>query len=352
MSARKGPKGKDAAAELIAESARDQTVRLQRQLDAARGAVRARDAQILELEDALGVIRSVEARTVPVVIPRREKASAAREGCAVILGSDWHAGETVLPAQVFGKNAYNVSVFNQRADRFAEAAAWLIRLNQKAFAIRRAVLWFGGDMGSGSIHDDLLLTNELSPVDELLCWLDACEKAARRIAREVEFLDVVCSYGNHGRMTHKPRVHTGAAFSFEVLGYKLLARRLADLKNVRVTVATGEHTYVDVFGWTVRFTHGDAVRYQGGVGGVTIPLKKAVHRWDTAKKADITCVGHFHQYMDMGNVVVNGSLIGYSPYTVRIAAEHEQPQQGFFVIDAARGKCQSTPMWVSERKAA
>lgn len=329
---------------------------LRAQLAARQGELKDALAEAEALRMALGLASAVQAGTTPLQIPAREKSTGQREGCAVILASDWHAGETVDPGQVFGKNSYNPEEFRLRAGRMANGAEWLIDLNAKAFRIRDAIVWLGGDLMTGFIHEDLACTNALGPVDEILLWLDAAEALVRQVARRVERVVVPCSYGNHGRMTHKPRVHSGAMLSLEVLGYKWLADRLRDLKpkkpggpGVTVRVATGEHLYVDVFGWDIRFTHGDSCRYQGGVGGLMIPLKKAVHRWDTAKRAHYTCVGHFHQYLDMGPIVANGSLIGYGPYSVRIAAEHEEPAQAFFVIDKARGKCQSTPIWVKER---
>lgn len=340
------------ATELItetqADAARQREASLVRQLAAARAEVSRADATIETLNAALGVMREVETLTAPISIPRRERASGLREGCAVIMASDWHAGETVNPAQVFGRNEYNPDVFKVRAARMAAGAEWLIDLNAKAFRVRDAVVWLGGDLMTGFIHEDLAVTNAVGPVEEILLWLDAAEAMIRQVARRVENVLVPCSYGNHGRMTHKPRVQSGAMLSYEVLGYKMLARRLNDLEHVRFQIPEGEHNYVDVFDWTIRFTHGDAVRYQGGVGGVTIPLKKAVFRWDTARRAHYTCVGHFHQYLDMGSITVNGSLIGYSPFALRIAAEYEEPAQAFFLIDSKRGKCMATPIWVAE----
>lgn len=329
---------------------------LKAQLLARQGELAAALAEAETLRQALGLAEAVQAGTSPISIPRRELASGQREGCAVIMASDWHAGETVDPGMVFGKNEYNPEIFRLRAARMAAGAEWLIDLNAKAFRIKDALIWLGGDLMTGFIHEDLAVTNAVGPVDEILLWLDAAEALVRQVARRVDRVVVACSYGNHGRMTPKPRIHSGAMLSLEVLGYKWLADRLRDLKPARkgapgvtIRVATGEHLYVDVLGWNVRLTHGDAVRYQGGVGGVTIPLKKAIHRWDTALRAHYTLVGHFHQYLDMGPCVVNGSLIGYSPYAVRIAAEWEEPAQGFFVIDSKRGKCQSTPIWCSRK---
>ena len=105
-----------------------------------------------------------------------------------------------------------------------------------------------------------------------------------------------------------------------------------------------------MYDYTVRFTHGDQVGYSGGVGGVTIPLNKKIANWDVGRKADVTCIGHFHQYMSLPHAVINGSLIGYGPYAVSIGAKFEQPQQSFFLIDSRRGKTASYPIWVERNR--
>jgi hypothetical protein len=81
-------------------------------------------------------------------------------------------------------------------------------------------------------------------------------------------------------------------------------------------------------------------------------LLKAVPTWNDIRPADVHCIGHWHQLRDYGNAVVNGSLIGYGPYSQRIRAPYEQPQQSMFYVDSARGKCMLTALWVDGRSAA
>jgi hypothetical protein len=88
------------------------------------------------------------------------------------------------------------------------------------------------------------------------------------------------------------------------------------------------------------------VKYQGGIGGLTVPLNKAVIGWNNARYADVTCGGHWHQYLPLPNAVVNGSLIGYNPYAEWIRASPEKPQQASFVVDKKHGKCLDAPIWV------
>jgi hypothetical protein len=91
---------------------------------------------------------------------------------------------------------------------------------------------------------------------------------------------------------------------------------------------------LDVFGVRLRFHHGDGIKYGGGVGGITIPVNKAIAQWNRAHYADLDIVGHYHQFFDGGNFIANGSVIGWSPYSLWIKASFEPPQQAFFLLDS------------------
>jgi hypothetical protein len=57
-------------------------------------------------------------------------------------------------------------------------------------------------------------------------------------------------------------------------------------------------------------------------------------------------IGHYHQLSDFGRALVNGSLIGYSPYAMSIGASPEPPQQLTMLLDAKRGKAATMPIWL------
>ena len=115
-------------------------------------------------------------------------------------------------------------------------------------------------------------------------------------------------------------------------------------KRLEFTVADGAHIYVPVYDSTIRVTHGDDVRYGGGVGGISIAFHKAVKSWDTIRRSDLTLIGHFHQLKDFGFGCVNGSVCGYGPYALSIKAEWEPPRQMFLLWDERYGKTMFAPI--------
>ena len=95
---------------------------------------------------------------------------------------------------------------------------------------------------------------------------------------------------------------------------------------------------VEIDGFRIRFHHGHAVQYGGGIGGITIPVNKAIASWDRIQAADLTVFGHWHQFqwLRASKYVANGSLIGHSAYATRIKASYEPPCQAMIVIDHGR----------------
>jgi hypothetical protein len=287
----------------------------------------------------------------PPILPRESSLSDKREATAVVLCSDWHVEEPIEETKVNGLNSYNETIADERIVRLTGAIPWLIEMLRERFWIRELVMWLGGDLLSGYIHEELLEENVMSPTEAIL-WLQI--RLTRMIDTvlahtDVERLYVPCSIGNHGRTTKRARVSTGAENSYEWLLYRWLRRHYEGHDRVAVIAPRSQLIYMNIYDYVLRFTHGDAIRYAGGVGGVTIPLNKAIAAWDLGRRADLTCLGHWHQYLSTSNAVLNGSLCGYSPFAVRIKARFEMPRQAFFLVDARRGKTADFPLWAASR---
>lgn len=267
------------------------------------------------------------------------------EAVAVVVASDWHIEEVVLSEQTSGLNEFNADVCKERVRRFFQHSLKLVQKEQKATRIETLVLALLGDFISGSIHDELVEGNRLQPTFAII-------EVQEHLASGIQFLldntdlklIIPCASGNHGRMTKKVHISTEAGNSLERFMYHNLAARFAGNKRVQFVITEGYLTYVKVFNTTLRFHHGHAVKYGGGIGGITIPVNKAIFGWNRGRKADIDVFGHFHQLFDGGNFICNGSLIGYNAYALSIKASPEPPQQAFFLIDRDYGKTVSAPI--------
>lgn len=286
-------------------------------------------------------------------IRRVELSSGLREATAVACLSDLHVEERVKPGDTPTGNAFNLAIADFRLGRAFAGIEWLVQMHRERFTIRNLVLWLGGDLGSGHIHEENVETSALTPIATML-WLRPrlVVQMAELVERlQLERLDVVCSYGNHGRDTKKKRYATGAHHSYEWGMYQSLADAFRGDDRIAVHAPPASHQYHRVYDQSLGFHHGDDIRYAGGVGGLSIPLNKAVDAWNEVRRCDSWYFGHWHQYLTIGRKTVNGSMIGYNGYAMGIKARPEPPQQAFELVDAKRGPTCRSPIWCGDPSA-
>lgn len=266
---------------------------------------------------------------------------------AILCVNGWHAAGCVKRESVDGANEFNLQVADRRIKRTWQKALWLLDFVRNISNVRELVVWLGGDLINGAIHEELQEQNFLGPAEAVLYVQDHIASGLDLLLREsrVDHITVVTSYGNHGRTTPKRRIATGYRHSWEWLSYSNLASYYRQRPKITFKVEQGYHNWLDVQGHAIRFHHGDAIRYAGGVGGVTIPLRKKIAQWNKRRHAYLDIVGHFHQFIDAWDYVVCGCLMGYDAYALEIGAEFQRPTQTFIVIDRDYGKVLTLPIF-------
>ena len=275
----------------------------------------------------------------PIVIVPKSRTGKS-EAVAVAVASDWHIEEPVEPSSVNGMNEFNLEIAEARAEMFFERTLRLVKKERQDVKIHTLVLGLLGDFITGNIHEEMLVTNLLKPMDAMLKARDMLEGGIRFLLENSDLNIVcVCCVGNHSRITKKVYASSEHGFALEWMMYHDMRRAFTGEERVQFVIEDSYHTYLPIYDYLVRFHHGHAVRYNGGVGGLTIPLNKAIAQWNKGRVATLDVIGHWHQYMParQGGCVVNGSLIGYNGFALRIKAGYEDPTQAFFLIDRDRG---------------
>ena len=272
------------------------------------------------------------------------------ESVAVLVASDWHIEETIEPETVNDLNKYDLDIATTRAQTFFQNGLKVLEMFRSKSNIKTLVFAILGDFITGYIHDELMEMNQLSPVKASLRVFELLVGGIDFLLEHGDFdeIIVVTSVGNHGRTTRKPRVATSVQNNFEWLIYQFLATHYHQRGDSRIKfqISEGYFNYLQIYQHTLRFHHGNAVRYMGGIGGVHIPLNKAIAQWDKAKRATLDVLGHWHTLKSDRKYVINGSLIGYSPFAISIKADYEPPMQACFLIHPHWGKTVEAPIFV------
>lgn len=310
--------------------------------------VRALEREITELEARQGFLDKLADAPDPKpykIKKRRNQGKTLPAATYFMLASDWHMGERVRPENVGYKNEYNPEIAQERAWQYWDSQLQMLNASRSAWDIRQGVLWLGGDLMTGYIHEEYLEENFLSPVEESILVYDTMVSGIQMLLdrSDLEHILIPTSNGNHGRTGQRIKIASYAKNSYEWMTYQYLAKWFANEDRVTFQIANGYNNVVDTYGFRTNFHHGDAIGYAGGIGGTTIPTNRRIGRqaqgvplrWEGTGRGvpHLHVHGHFHELMYPRWFIQNGSLIGWNDFAVRIGCGFQDPIQASFVID-------------------
>ncbi len=319
--------------------------KLQTEFDALKKKYKVALDTIGHQESVLGWLDEIRKGVPSTYSIQPKEGSGTSEATPIVIASDWHSEEVVKASQVNGLNEFNLEIFEKRCTRFWQASLRLIQLLNQDVKITTVVLALLGDFITNDIHDEFPENNALLPADAIL-------NVQAKIITGIEFwlnhskynLVIPCKVGNHSRTTKTTRASSEAGHSLETLMYALIIAHFRNEPRIKFVVEDSYLTYVDVYAQPLRFHHGHALKFAGGVGGLFVPTYKAVDKWNEGHKAYLDIFGHFHQSRDGGNFVCNGSLIGYNSFAIRNKFSFEAPRQTLLLLDKKRGRTFSCPI--------
>ena len=316
------------------------------EVDSLKAKIQQYQHTVADLEQQLGIALSLgksKIRPRPLEVSMTDKAEAV----AVAMASDWHVEETVESTSVNGLNEYRLPIAKTRIEKFFATIARLTEIERHGAKIDDLILWLGGDLLTGMIHEELAETNSKTPTETLLWLQERLLSGLATLKPHFKRILIPTSYGNHGRTTVKPRHATGAKHSYEWLLYRILEGRLAGDQQIEFQIADQYFNFMSVYGRNIRFHHGDALKYNGGVGDISIGVNKAIAAWNKSpNRADLDIFGHWHRYQQNSNWLCNGSLVGYNAFALSIKASFEPPLQTYFLLDKKRGRTMTAPIYL------
>ena len=243
----------------------------------------------------------------PIAVPKKK--GKLPSATYVMAASDWHVGERVRPEQIGFRNEYNPDIAQERAERYFISNLIMLNGSRAKWDIDTAVWWLGGDLMTGYIHEEYESENYLSPLEEADLLLDILARGLRFMLEKYNLKRIIIptSSGNHGRTHKKKRIQSDFRNSYEFFVYQRLMKEFSNEPRVEFRLGTGYHNEIDIYGFRLRCSHGDAIKSGGGVGGLAPPAYRRIGRMQESGHAvDLDMIGHFHQANFMRRFFING----------------------------------------------
>lgn len=275
-------------------------------------------------------------------------------GIPTFFASDWHYGEVVKASEIGYLNEYDTRIASERANKFIETGIELLKKYMPLSVYDGCVLAIGGDMISGDIHEELTSTNEKESIESVLELCELLTSAINRLVEEFGNVLIPCVTGNHGRMTKKPRMKRRNHTNFDWLLYNMLAKHFKHNSKVSFMIPDGADVYYKIYNTRYLLTHGDQFRGGDGMIGAIGPIfrgdkKKRARNAETKYSYDVICMGHWHQYIHLTQLIVNGSLKGYDEYAYANNLGFELAQQALWVTHPEHGITYRMPVFLQTK---
>lgn len=284
-----------------------------------------------------------------------KKKTRAGAAIACVQFSDLHLDEVANPGEMAGLNAYNREIAEGRLKRWADKACEMGDRHPHQW--QGAFVWWGGDMVSGAIHDELRETNADVLPGTLVHWAPRIAAAIQQVADHYGHVYVPAVVGNHGRLTIKKSAKRRGRNSWDWLLTQMVMAH-CDPEKVTFDIAEGSFLFVPVFDRHIFLTHGDEAGGGNGWAGVWSPLGK-IHR-QGAELGDhyghtvaYSVIGHWHQTVTAPHrgIMCNGSMKGYDEYAASLRLRPEPAMQNWWVETPDHGVTLMAPLFLEDRKA-
>jgi hypothetical protein len=325
------------------------------QADTYKRAYKDLKAKIMDLEKVIQIKNEELCRYASIADMRpvsdiKVQTTGKREVVPVIVASDWHIEETVSAAITNGLNEYNLTIAEESIRQFFSKACNAIKRSKESHTVNTVVLAILGDIINGVLRSEDLESNQTTSVDAVAIARSLIYKGIKTLVVNTGCkIRVLCCVGNHGRLTDKIHYSNQVHNSLEYLLYKTLERDFRDNNNVTFIVSEAPYIIQPIFGVKVRFHHGHAARFNGGIGGLAVPVIRKTQQMNTIEHADLDVIGHFHSAQVFSNVIVNGSLVGSNGFSMSLGLPHDIPKQTYFEIDSKYGRTVVAPICIDRK---
>lgn len=280
------------------------------------------------LRSAISALPKISVISAPL-----RSAKYLRDEEAVLLLSDLHASSKTTLLETDGLAEYSFEVFTLRMQKLLDSIVSITDI-QRAGGARLDVLnvFALGDLISGIIHPELILTNDMQLVQSCMqVSLVIAQFIAKlsTIYKQVKFTGIS---GNHDRLEKNKVIKTKWA-DFSRIIYESISLLTQNYKNIQFDIPQSPFTIVKIYEWKYLITHGDCGVKGNIVGGVEKLYKEFQELYRTRGGIDLLICAHYHQPVSVDGALINGSMCGGDEYSIFALRKNTDPSQKFFGVN-------------------
>lgn len=269
--------------------------------------------------------------------PVRDKRKVKAEVALVHL-TDWQLGKRTV--------SYNAHELNTRIQRFVDKVILITDIQRRHHPVDKCVVMLGGDMVEGiGIFPGQAYEVDTHLFEQLFMTAAIIEQTLRRFADYFPDVEVVCEYGNHGRLGRKGDMPVGD--NIDRMAYKIVQDRLPAGIVKSWQSSSDWYQVFNIGAYKALLVHGDEIKSFGGNTPAFGILRK-VNAWATGVVEPFNDAyhGHFHTPMTLtlangGRVFGTGSPESENVYAAEFVAAKGKPSQRLHFVDPDKGRVTS-----------
>lgn len=171
---------------------------------------------------------------------------------------DWHIGERINPMEMNGMNEHNTQIAAGKINQIVEKFMRIFRRHELMYDIDEIFVQILGDMISGSIHKELVLTNDLLDLPAVTLSARLMIMVLLRLKTLGKPIRVTFVVGNHARTTDTLPAKVQAMTSLDWLAYQMVADYFVATGDTQVTcnVSLAQAAFINMKGHNVVIEHG------------------------------------------------------------------------------------------------
>jgi len=295
-------------------------------------------------DDLRELITPLEA---PRLIPPSRSKSLIDETLVLVL-SDTHCDQVVLPDEVDGLETFNFPIACRRAEVLVEETIKWTQETLSNFRFKNLIILALGDFVSGEIHNHTPRSYFQNPFKSALATAQLFSLMYRDFAPFFEQVEIITISGNHGRLTEKVELSKAAQENYDYLVNKIAEVYCQDMKNVKFVFPNSFSTIVDIQGHKFHCSHGHIAKSSGATWN---RAKKFAQNLGELHHGEIHYYvqGHFHsdgivKISGNSSLLANGAFLATDPYAYQTLQAAGEPTQLVFGVHRHNGVSWRLPL--------